>query len=296
LNNLNNLNEIIYDSSNLFLDNKIKYKFIIYINSNLIFEKNITDMNFYFNKINFLSLNEKNPYKDGNILVNYDFIMIPNRFFNLFYDVFKININFDLLYFELNNKKTCNDPIINFLIDYKEYNCFSYYGLKNNFIFENNGFDLNFRYKSEVFYKNKFCTLCKRYSNLKNNNSEIESLIYYFKKNRTFKVEEWCWLGHYIDFYQEDINQEVHLQIIFDIKIINYESINNSKFGIKTHYPLTYYNNWFFDIIGNNLLNDYNKINFNLKINKKNQYILFNFDNYLGGIEFEIKDFKILIF
>mgnify|MGYP007047687266 CR=1 FL=1 len=64
---------------------------------------------------------------------------------------------------------------------------------------------------------------------------------------------------------------------------------NNNQFGIKTHYPIQFYNEW----IKSCKLHQFKTIYLNLNIYKKNQYIIFNFDNFLSEIDFEIKNFKI---
>jgi hypothetical protein len=60
---------------------------------------------------------------------------------------------------------------------------------------------------------------------------------------------------------------------------------------LKIHNPYKYLNKWLNDCV----LNDYTDIEINTNINKKNQYIILNFDNYLDEIEFYIKDFKIIL-
>ena len=113
-------------------------------------------------------------------------------------------------------------------------------------------------------------------------------------------------MGHFIDFFKEDINKEINLEIIFDINIINndekidYESkINNNnddslKFGIKTHYPQIFYNQWLIELLDEEL-STVKSVKLNIKIKKVSQYILFNFDNYFGNIEFNIYNLKIII-
>ena len=50
-----------------------------------------------------------------------------------------------------------------------------------------------------------------------------------------------------------------------------------------------YFKNW----IDNCILNEYTKIEINTTINRISQYIILNFDDYYGSIEFYIKDFEI---
>ena len=278
-NNLN-IKDLIIDCKSFILKYNFKYHSIAYLNLDLIFRKSIKELNFYLKNINFLTINRQ-AFINDIICANYDFMIIPNRFINKFYDVWKNKNrdNYNLIYHELENIK------ISFLDDYLSNNIL--YMSQYNSIIENNGFDLNFNYIKELFYKNRHCILCKK------NNLEFES-EFYFKKNKTSKIGEWCWFGYFIDFYEENNNHEINLNIIFEIKINNnkLQLINGQNYGIKTHVPLNYYNNWINELKNNNNL-EYQKIELNIKIQKMNQYILFNFDNFLGMVEFNIKNFKI---
>jgi hypothetical protein len=54
---------------------------------------------------------------------------------------------------------------------------------------------------------------------------------------------------------------------------------------------MIYYKDWIKECI----LNEYIEIKINIEINRVNQYIILNFDNYNDKIEFYIKDFKIIM-
>ena len=98
------------------------------------------------------------------------------------------------------------------------------------------------------------------------------------------------WLGLYVDFYEN--NKIETIKVEFSIKLLkNINNSSNLNFGLKTHEPVQYINNWLFDCP----LNDYYKVELNVNIIPKNQYIILNFDNYLDELEFYIKNFKIII-
>ena len=66
-------------------------------------------------------------------------------------------------------------------------------------------------------------------------------------------------------------------------------NLNMNNFGLKTHQPITYYNEW----INECILNEYVHIKIGITIERKSQYIILNFDNYLNEVEFYISNFKI---
>ena len=68
-------------------------------------------------------------------------------------------------------------------------------------------------------------------------------------------------------------------------------NINNNEYGLKIHYPQKYINYW----IDNCELNKYESIKIESIIDKKSQYIILNFDEYFGEIEFYIKNYKIIL-
>ena len=59
--------------------------------------------------------------------------------------------------------------------------------------------------------------------------------------------------------------------------------------GLKTHYPMTYYNSW----VEQCILNEFVSVRFQMKIHRNSQYVIFNFDNYNDEVDFIIKDFKL---
>ncbi len=65
----------------------------------------------------------------------------------------------------------------------------------------------------------------------------------------------------------------------------------NDNYGLKTHDPIIYYKDWIKECI----IGEYVEIKINIEINRVNQYIILNFDNYNDKIEFYIKDFKIIM-
>ena len=142
--------------------------------------------------------------------------------------------------------------------------------INNGFLFENN-------FIQNIDYYNNHC-----FFNKINNNH------FYFFKNITNKYQEFLWCGYNLKFSEEK-NSNITVKIKFNIKINNKFTLND-KTGLKTHYPLQFYNEFFKDIV----INKFTPIEFNITILKKNQLIIFNFDNYFNEIEFEIKDFQLI--
>jgi len=103
------------------------------------------------------------------------------------------------------------------------------------------------------------------------------------------KSIDFQWLGLYVDFYEN--NKIETIKVEFSIKLLKNINNSNSNIGLKTHEPIQYISSWLY----NCPLNEYYKIELNVNILPKNQYIILNFDNYLDEIEFYIKNFKIII-
>lgn len=256
----------------------INFKFIIYFSISSIFKQNISNFNFYINKFNFISYSI--PYINNEISNSYDFISIPSRYLNTFYNLLNdhndnINICNSIYYYlkESIGKENFNfifndnysidsrTPLIKYISDITDIN-------------DNNGYLLNKKYMNNIYYKNTYSKI------LKNNENE-----FYFYKKKTTRIEDFQWLGLYINDIITD-----NITVNFNIKLLKH--INNiENIGLKIHDPIMYFKEW----ISECELNIYKNININIKINKVDQYIILFFDNYLGEIEFYIKDFKILL-
>lgn len=285
--NKSNINDIFIKSTeniyNFKEKCKINFKFIIYLRLDSIFKKTITNFNFYINKFNFLSYYI--PYIDNKISNSYDFISMPYKYIDNFYNLIKNNEdNKNIcysIYSKLKNEINeinfiCDDnfakdvrtPLIKYLSDITD--------IHNN----NNGYLFNKKYLYNIAYKNSLSTLYK------NNNNE-----FYFYKKPSIKSVDYQWIGLYIDNFINNTNEAIYITISFDIKLL--AKINNKElnFGIKTSEPILFYNNWINDCE----INIYKKIEINIKISKKNQYIMLNFDNYLEEVKLYIKNFKIIM-
>ena len=283
-----NINDIFIYNTEILMkykeEHNINFKFIIYIRLDSIFKKNIIHFNFYINKLNFISYHI--PYINNIISNSYDFMSIPYKYINKFYDFIKKNReNKNICYsiysnlkneidsinfiFDDNYTKDIRTPLIKYLSDVND-------------IYDNKGYLFNKKYLYNIYYKNNFSQI------LRNTDNE-----YYFLKKITNKPENFQWIGLYIDNFPDKNNLDlINIIVSFDIKLI--QKINISLYndlGIKTHEPLYFYNQWINDCE----INIYKKIELNLKIYKKNQYILLNFDNILDSIEFYIKNFKIIL-
>jgi len=286
-NKFNSINNIFINNieniEHFTQQNKINIKFVMFFSLDSIFKKNIIDFNFYISKFNFISYYI--PYHDNKISNSYNFLSIPYKYIlkfknllinnidnknicysiysNLKEDIGKINFNF---IFDDNYSKDNRTPLIKYLSDIKD-------------IDNNKGYLLNKKYLYSIYYYNSYSKLLKYKSN-----------EFYFSKKSTNKNIDFQWLGLYIDFFENNIKTE-YIKVEFNIKLL--KKINNlySNFGLKTHEPLQYINNW----IDSCILNEYSKIELNIQILPKNQFIILNFDNYLDVIEFYIKDFKIII-
>ena len=284
-----NINDIFLKSTEDIIEfkekNRIQFKFIIYLRLDSIFKKSVIHSNFYINKFNFISYYI--PYINNKICNSYDFISIPYKYISVFYDLINNNKNdiniCHLIYANLKDKiedinfiyddiytKNTRTPLIKYLSDLSSLND----------IDNNKGYLFNNKYLNNIFYKNRFSKILKSYED-----------EYYFYKKKTVNPEKYQWIGTYINSFDEKITSKIDIIVQFDIKFL--KKINNVDvdFGLKIHEPIEYIKNWIYECE----LNIYKKIELPIKIYKKNQYIILNFDNYLDNIEFNIKNFKIII-
>jgi hypothetical protein len=276
LKNMNDINNFIYN-------NNIDFKFIIYFSLDSIFNISISNINFYINKINFLSYHI--PYIN-NIVSNSDqFISIPCKYLNNFIKILYENLNdsniIKLLYSKLkksienanfnfiyndNYSNNIRTPLINYLSDLNNVT-------EKGYIFEN-------KYYYYIYYSNSDSKIFLTTTN-----------EFYFYKNKTIKYTPYLWIGTYLNYIKDNKNELINIKIEFSIKLLKKIYTNTLDFGLKIHEPISYYNYWLNDCI----IDNYTKIEINVDILSKSQYILLNFDNYLNEVEFYIKDFKIIL-
>jgi len=280
INNIFNSN--IDDIENFIKKNKINLKFIIFFNLASIFKTNITQFNFYISKINFISYHI--PYIDNKISNSYNFLSIPYKYLNNFKKLLSDNINnknicysiYSLLkddigknnfnfIFDENYSNDNKSPLIKYLSDIKDVN-------------NNKGYLLNKKYLYNISYHNKTSKLIK-----------YKSDEFYFYKKSMKTAIDFQWLGLYVDFFENNKIETVKVE--FSIKLLKEINKSNLNFGLKTHEPIQFINNWLNDCP----INNYYKVELNINILPQNQYIILNFDNYLDEIEFYIKNFKIII-
>lgn len=287
LNNTNITNIFIKNTDQIIKfkkENEVDFKFVLYIKLDSIFKKNIIDFNFYINKFNFISY--YTPYINNKISNSHEFMSIPSKYINKFFDLLnknKENMNIcNFIYHNLRNEiddfnfiyddnytKNIRTPLIKYLSD-----------IDNNTINNNNGYTFNKKYLYNVFYKNNFSKI------FKNENNE-----FYFYKKETFKEEYYQWIGMYVDTFDNlNKNEKIDIIVNFDIKLLTDINKSNINFGLKTHEPNIFYNDWLY----NCEIGIYKNIELNITINKINQYIILNFDNYNNKIDFYINNFKIL--
>jgi len=274
-----NIDNIYYFMNKL----NIEFNFLITFSLDSIFKKSITEFNFFINKFNFISYHI--PYYNNEISNSYEFMSLPFAYMHYFYNLLKENIqnnnicyslyyylsknihknNFNFI-FDDNYSKDIKTPLIKYLGDIHPINM-------------NNGYLFDKKYLNNIFYYNKYSKI------LKNNENE-----FYFYKKKMLQSEDFQWIGVYLSDI-ELLNITENIIITFNIMFI--KPIKNTKdnYGLKIHEPLLYINDW----INNYEINEYKHIRINTKINKKSQYIILNFDNYLDEIEFYIKNFKIIL-
>lgn len=280
---INNINNI-----NVFLENNnTQIKFIIYIGLDSIFKKNIIDLNFYINKFNFISYHI--PYYNNQISNSYDFMSIPYKNINYLLQLLINNVNeqhicygiysnlkdiiglqnFNFIYND-NYSNENRTPLIKYLID-----------LNDTILYKNKGYLFNQKYLYNIFYSNNYSKIMKNYDD-----------EFYFYKMKTTKPVYDQWIGLYIDYPNNNTTNTIDIKITFSIKLLKNIIFNKKNdFGIKTHEPLLFINDW----IKLCPINEYKDIEIETTIFRKSQYILFNFDNYLEEIEFFIKNFRIII-
>jgi hypothetical protein len=269
--------------------NNIEIKFLIYFRLDSIFEKDISQFNFYINKFNFMSYYL--PYINEIVSNSYDFISMPYKYVSDFYNLIYTNKEDKNICFLLYSKliNIIDKDCINFICAENYYsnsrnNIVTYLNDYNDF-YNNNGYLFDKFYLKNIFYKNNFSKIYK------NNQEE-----FYFYKKYSYQYEDFQWIGLYIDNIEDNLNnlKEISIKVLFEIKLLknfNLDNLNKKIYGLKIHDPLIFLNSWMNDCE----LNIYKKIELNIIINKKNQYIILNFDNYIDEIEFVIKNFKILL-
>jgi hypothetical protein len=271
-------------------DFELNLKFMIYLNLDSIFEKNISNLPFYINKFNFLYYTPPLNNDLCEICNSINLFSIPTKYIDIFYNILITYRNSDIqnlymiLYSEIakridkSNIQILIDDIFIDGIDNLYVKNLKNVGLLNN----NQGFLFNNNYINEVCYTNKYCKFIKSINN---------GVSYYFRKKYTEHQSSWCWCGLYINDYDEN-GKEVYATVSFDIKLL--KNMRKSKdiqkdWGLKTHYPMTYYNSW----IEECTLNEFVSVRFQMKIHRNSQYVIFNFDNYNDEVEFIIKNFKL---
>ena len=294
--NINNMFIKSIDNINYFSKiYDISFNFLLSFTLDSIFKKNITNLNFYVNKFNFISYFI--PYIDNKISNNYNFISIPYKYINSFYNLITENIdNNDIcysIYYYLNNSinksnfnfiyddnysKNMRTPLIKYLSD-SDFSSIQSFAFSNN-----NGYLFNNDYLYNIYYSNTYSKI------LKNKTETVDE--FYFYKKKTLDYEKYQWIGLFLNNI-ENIDIDKNIIINFDIKFLKKININTNNIGLKIHEPLYYINDWI--NIPNNNLNIYKNIEIKCMINKKSQYIIFNFDNYLEEVEFYIKNFKIIL-
>ena len=283
-NDYNTINDILLELlviSNKFLENS-KIELCMVYPINILFKKNIQNIPFFINKINFLSYMS---FYDDNLLYNYNVFIFNHKFSNLIIDLLKNYLSVNTL---LNNfNRYLKDDIkisdINILIDdnlgpFDENKYFKY----NNQIYLIN----NIKNNEGFFFDNYLDNFIIR-SNLNSYFYKIKDNYYYYYKKAFNKTSLFNWSGVHFKTTNKEF-KNININISFEIKIntnINY----NQVIGIKTHYPEIIHKNW----IKKYKLYEFVKININTEIQQKDQEIILYLDEYLDEIEFYIKDFII---
>jgi hypothetical protein len=259
-------NIIIQYTTDFINKYNIKYEFIFINHLDLYYLKKINELKLIINKINFLCFNNQLNHYD----VDYSLCLIPNSYFDLFIHQNLIHI-----------KKFLNRKSIDYhlLIDnfyFQNNKIVSFDSIQNHI--KNNGFLFETNFEKQIVYTNNTCFFKK-----------LNSHHYYFYKKYSNIYKQFCWFGYTYKFNKEQ-SYTIQLKLTFELKINHQFNTNfNHQIGIKTHYPTQYYNNFLNTII----LNEFNLIEVFINIEKKNQLIIFNFDNYLDELELEIKNLKI---
>jgi hypothetical protein len=275
---------------NFKMELELDLKFMIHVNLDSIFEKNISNLPFYINKFNFLYYTPPLNNDLCEICNSINLFSIPTKYIDIFYNILITYRNSDIqnLYMILYSEiaKRIDKSNIQILIDDIFIDGIDNLYVKNlkniGNINNNQGFLFNNNYINELCYTNKYCKFIKSINN---------GVSYYFRKKYTEHQSSWCWCGLYINDYDEN-GKEVYATVSFDIKLL--KNIRKSKdvqkdWGLKTHYPIAYYNNW----VEQCILNEFVSVRFQMKIHRNSQYVIFNFDNYNDEVEFIIKNFKL---
>ena len=277
---INNTESIINFTENINID----IKFTIYFDIESIFKKSIIDFNFYVNKFNIISYYI--PYINNTISNSYEFMSVPFKYIYIFYKfIFNNRLNKNichLIYSQL--KDTIGQNNFNFIYDDNYTNnirtpLIKYLSEINN-IDNNRGYLLNNKYLYDIIYYNKYSKIIK-----------LDKNEFYFYKNHTDKSIPFQWLG--LEYFEmSKVNNLSSIKVQFEINLLrNLTLYDTIKFGLKTHEPMLFFNDW----IKECKLGIYTKIELNIIISNKKQYILLNFDDYLDEVEFYIKDFKIIL-
>lgn len=281
-NDYESINNILLElliTSNKFLENS-KIELCMVFPINIILKKNIKNIPFFINKINFLSYIFIN---EDNLNYNYNVLIFDYRFYNFIINLLKNYININSLLSNFNRYINDNIKIddINILIKdnltlYDENEYFKY----NNQIYLLN----NIKNNEGFIYDNQLDNYIVR-SNLNSYFYKVNNNHYYYYKKSYNKISLFNWCG--ISF--KTTNKEtknININISFNIKI-NTNINHNQTVGIKTHHPEIIHKNW----LKKCKLYEYVKINIETVIEQKNQEIILYFDEYLDEIEFYIKDF-----
>lgn len=256
------------------INNKNEFHYIHIQNLNYLYLKPISEFNIIFNKVNFLNYQLNNQY---NYDLNLDFLIIPNVFIPLInqYFIQKLYNKFSLLFYLNKNNIQYNKLINDFHID----STLLEFKPKKKMKITKYGFLFHHNFVLHLEYFNRFCYFKK----LNNNH-------FYFYKKKFTQSQKFIWCGKHLSFYKDsDIHCNIQISFYFknNIPII----FHKKDFGLKIHEPLIYYQDWLKSCI----LYEFTFIQLNFKIQKKNQLIIFNFDHYKDEIDFEIKDFKIIV-
>ncbi len=269
-------NNVFYDIFYLFQEiNKENNFHHIYIQSlSYIYLKPISDFNIIFNKINFLSYKPDNTYEYD---LNLDFMIIPSTYIELIIEYFiqKLYIKISLLNYLKKNDIQINKILNDFYFE----NRLLQYKPKKNIRIIKNGFLFHQNYTLYLEYYNTFC-----------NFEKLNKDHFHYYKKKTSINQNFIWCGKKLSFYK-DSEQETNVYISFYFKNNIPFVYDKKNFGLKIHEPLTFYQDWFKSCI----LHEFTFIELNINIYKKSQLIIFNFDQYLHEVDFEIKDFKIKI-
>jgi len=271
----------------------IEFKFIIMFDINSFFTQNITDFNFYINKLNFISY--KIPYINQKITNSCEFISFPYKYVDDIYNLIKDNIENRTICYELywKLKDVIGGMNLNFIFDENFASNGATPLIKYREDIDNHikdGFVFDGKYIQYVTYynKNKLAMLIKEGSD-----------DYHFIKKETFRNEPFIWIGTWLDLNEiktdENIRIKFSIKAMKEFKMNDFKEINDSnalsKIGIKTHDPILYYWEW----INTCIIGEYTDIEFQIKINKNSQYIIFCFDDYWKDLDLYIRDFKIIM-